>query len=86
MLGTGVLFGLAGVQPVPAILFAQAANGILLPAVAIFLLVTVSSRKIMGDRANGLWSTLAGVFVVVICTALGVRAFRSVAASLGLFG
>ena len=43
----GLFFSLTGFKPVEAILFAQAANGILLPLVAIYLLVVMNNRKIM---------------------------------------
>src|SRR5690606_19871222 len=39
---TGVAFALSGVRPVPAILFAQVANGVLLPAIAVFLLLAAN--------------------------------------------
>ncbi|MDT8370144.1 MAG: hypothetical protein RQ745_13130, partial [Longimicrobiales bacterium] len=68
-----------GVRPLPAILFAQAANGILLPIVAIFLLVAVNDRRRMGDAANRLASNLLGGLAVVIATALGARALASLA-------
>lgn len=39
---TGILFGLTGVQPVPAIILAQALNGILLPLIAVFLFIVIN--------------------------------------------
>jgi Mn2+/Fe2+ NRAMP family transporter len=74
VLGIGAAFALAGVRPVPAIVFAQAANGVLLPAVAVFLLVAVNDRRRMGERANGPWANAAGAVVVAVALALGARA------------
>ena len=34
---TGLIFGVTGVKPVPVIILAQAANGLILPVVSIFL-------------------------------------------------
>lgn len=82
VLGIGVLLAVTGLRPVPAILFAQAMNGILLPAVAVFLLLAVNDRRWMGKRANGLWSNLVGAVVVLVALALGGRALVSVLASL----
>lgn len=84
VLGTGVLLGVLGVRPVPAILFAQAANGIVLPAVAIFLLVAVNDRRLLGERVNRWTSNLAGAVVVLIATVLGIRALGLVLNTLGL--
>lgn len=78
VLGIGVLIGLLGVRPVPAIVFAQAANGILLPAVAVFLLVAVNDRRAMGNRVNGWLSNLVGGAVVLVAAGLGLRAILSV--------
>jgi Mn2+/Fe2+ NRAMP family transporter len=84
VLGVGVLLALVGLQPVPAILFAQAANGILLPAVALFLLVAVNDRRWMGTWANGWAADLVGGVVVLVAAALGVRALVRVATTLGI--
>jgi Mn2+/Fe2+ NRAMP family transporter len=78
VLGVGVLLAVLGVRPVPAIVFAQAANGILLPAIAVFLLVAVNDRALMGARANGRWANLVGGTVVLVATVLGGRAILSV--------
>lgn len=74
VLACGTAFALTGIRPVPAILFAQAANGILLPAIAIFLLVVMNDRAALGPAANGWKANLLGVSVVVLTFALGIRA------------
>ena len=68
---TGSAFALTGVRPVPAILFAQAANGVLLPAIAIFLLIVMNDRRALGDSANGWKANLAGGLVVLVTIVLG---------------
>ncbi len=78
VLGIGVLLGVLGIKPVPAIIFAQAANGIVLPAVALFLLIMVNDRKIMGGRVNRTATNLIGGIVVLIAAGLGIRALLSV--------
>lgn len=78
VLGIGVLLAVLGVRPVPAIVFAQAANGILLPAIAVFLLVAVNNRALMGARVNGRWANMVGGIVVLVATLLGGRAILSV--------
>jgi manganese transport protein len=82
VLGAGVLFAATGVRPVPAILFAQVANGVLLPAVAAFLLLAVNDRRWMGARVNGTLANVLGGAVVLVTLGLGLRALWSVVSSL----
>jgi Mn2+/Fe2+ NRAMP family transporter len=73
VLAVGVGFGLAGVRPIPAILLAQAFNGILLPFVAVFLLLAVNDVRLMGaGHVNGRWVNVAMVLVVATTILLGV--------------
>ena len=74
----GVLFAMLGFKPVEAILFAQVANGILLPVIAIYLLVVMNSRRIMGNNVNTLLSNILGGIVVLTATGLGVRSILHV--------
>ncbi len=70
---TGLLFGLAGVKPVPVIILAQALNGILLPFVSIFLLIIVNDRNIMGqDGINSHRLNILSGLVVWITILLGI--------------
>jgi len=73
VLGAGAAFAATGVRPVPAILLAQVANGILLPAVAAFLLLAVNDRRAMGARANGPWANAVGGLVLLVALLLGLR-------------
>jgi len=77
VLAIGVLFATTGSSPVSLILFAQAANGILLPVVAIFLLIAVNDRTRMGEHVNGLLPNAVGGLAVVVAAALGLRALAS---------
>lgn len=78
VLATGLGFALAGVRPVPAILFAQVANGVLLPAVALFLVVTVNDRERMDEWTNAPWLNVAGAAVILVAAVLGARALLEV--------
>lgn len=78
VLGTGVLLAITGIRPVRAILFAQAANGILLPAIAIFLLIAANDRRIMREHVNGARANILGGLVVLVAVGLGGRALLSV--------
>lgn len=74
----GVALAVVGIRPVPAIVFAQAANGILLPTIAVFLLIAVNDRAWMGARRNRAPANLVGGIVVLLATVLGGRALLSV--------
>jgi Mn2+/Fe2+ NRAMP family transporter len=74
---TGTFFSLLGFKPLEAIVFAQAANGILLPVIAIYLLFIMNSRKVMGEHVNGWISNIAGILVVLTTIGLGARSLLS---------
>ena len=83
---TGVGFGLSGVQPIPAIILAQALNGVLLPVVAIFLLLAANDRRLVG--ADGLSSSAHSILmtaVVLTTMLLGLaNVFRAVWKAFGV--
>jgi manganese transport protein len=71
VLAVGMGFGLSGVRPIPAILLAQALNGVLLPFAAVFLLVAVNDRRLMGTDGingplrNGITAAVVGVTLLL---------------------
>jgi Mn2+/Fe2+ NRAMP family transporter len=73
VLAIGTLVASLGLKPVSLILVAQVANGILLPIIAVFLIVTMNRRSILGDHVNGVWSNVLGTIVVLIAAGFGVR-------------
>jgi manganese transport protein len=88
VLVTGMAFGIAGVQPIPVIILAQAFNGLLLPVVAVFLWVAMNDRRLLGDDGvnSRLQNVMMGV-VVLICIGLGLRGvIAAVGGALALFG
>ncbi len=50
---TGLIFGVTGIKPIPVIILAQAANGLILPVIAVFLWLICNNRKLMGAHVNG---------------------------------
>ena len=85
VLAVGVGFGLAGVRPIPAIILAQALNGVVLPFAAVFLLVIVNDRGLMGDAGiNGPATNAVTAAVVAVTLVLGVSGvLRATATALG---
>jgi manganese transport protein len=86
VLAVGLGFGLAGVKPIPAILLAQALNGLLLPLVSVFLLIAVNDRKLMGrEGVNGRVANLLLGAVVLVTILLGLSGVaRAVVSALGI--
>lgn len=68
----GVIIASFQIQPVTLIVFAQVANGILLPFISGFLLLAVN-RRALGAYRNTKWQNLCGVLVFLIACGLGVR-------------
>ncbi len=69
---TGAAFAIAGTKPLAAIIFAQAANGLLLPLIAIFLLLAMNQERLLGNYKNGLLAYCLGSFVVILVSCLGL--------------
>ena len=67
----GAIIAITGVNPVQVIILAQAANGILLPVVAFFLLYTMNNKKLLGEHVNGLATNIIGGIIFVITVVLG---------------
>ena len=70
-IGLGV--ALLGIRPVELILVAQVANGLLLPIVATFLLITMNRKSVLGEHTNGPIRNAFGLIVVLIAAFLGLR-------------
>jgi Mn2+/Fe2+ NRAMP family transporter len=83
VLSIGLIFGFLQVEPVPAIIMAQAFNGLILPFVSIFLFTIINDEKIMGrEHVNNLFSNIAMILVTWMTLVLGlvkaIRAFWSI--------
>ncbi len=73
----GTSFAILGSSPTQAIVFAQAANGLILPVIAVFLLVVMNRRDLLGDHVNSKAGNVAGGIVVLIAIGLGLRSLAS---------
>ncbi|MCB9961414.1 MAG: Nramp family divalent metal transporter [Hyphomonas sp.] len=73
ILAIGSVVALSGIRPVTIILIAQVANGLLLPVVAVFLLITMNRKAILDGETNGPVQNALGVSVVAVAILLGAR-------------
>jgi len=68
----GTILAIIGKSPIAAIVFAQAANGILLPLIAVFLLIVMNRSDLLAEFKNGIAANIFGILVVVITAGLGI--------------
>ncbi len=69
----GVVFAVwAGRSPVETIVFAQVANGLILPVLAVFLIAVVNRKALLSNHTNGALSNVLGVFVVLVVSGLAL--------------
>ncbi len=78
ILSCGTLLACLGIRPIKLILFAQVANGLLLPVIAAYLLRVVNDGRLMGRQRNSLPLNLAGGLVLLITVLLGLRSILQV--------
>ncbi|WP_420601945.1 Nramp family divalent metal transporter [Flagellimonas sp.] len=78
----GVLSLSFNIKPIEVIQFAQVANGILLPVMAILLLWIVNKKTVMGTHRNTLFQNVLGFLIVGFTIFLGTKSILKV---IGLF-
>lgn len=70
----GTIFSIIGIRPIPAIILAQAINGVLLPVVTIALLFAANDKALLGAAyANGFWSNFFTLLIVGVTCFLGLN-------------
>ncbi|WP_103071361.1 Nramp family divalent metal transporter [Aquimarina sediminis] len=78
----GVLFSSLGIKSIVIIRFAQIANGLLLPVIAIFLLWVMNQKKILSKYTNTRMQNLIGIIIIVFTCFLGFRGIWKVIESM----
>ena len=68
----GTVLATIGQRPVTAIVIAQAINGLMLPVLAVFLLVVMNRRDLLGEQTNGWLANSLGGLVVIVVSGLGL--------------
>jgi Mn2+/Fe2+ NRAMP family transporter len=68
----GFLVSILNLKPLAVIVFAQAANGIVLPVASIFLLIVLNNRQRMGKLANDIRQNILGTLIVLVVIFLGL--------------
>ncbi len=78
----GIVFSSLGLKPVEVIQFAQVANGLVLPVIAIFLFWVVNRKAVMGEYRNSFLLNLFGILVIGLAIFLGVKSIYNVLSNL----
>jgi manganese transport protein len=79
----GTLFAVLGTRPVTAIIFAQAANGLLLPVVAVLLLVVMNRGEILGTYRNRSLGNVLGAVLILTVTGLAIAQLSRITGIVG---
>ncbi len=74
----GVVFSSLKFTPIDIIKFAQIANGLLLPIVALFLLWVVNKESVLGKYKNGVFHNVGASIIIVITIVLGAKSILKV--------
>ena len=74
----GVFFLSFGIKPIKIIKFAQVANGLLLPIIAVFLLWVVNRKGVMGKDRNNWLQNLIGMVIILLSILLGGKSILTV--------
>ncbi len=78
ILGLGIFFLSFDITPIEIIQFAQIANGILLPVIAVFLLWVVNRKSVMGIYRNTKFQNVLGILIIVLAILLGAKSIFKV--------
>jgi Mn2+/Fe2+ NRAMP family transporter len=72
VLGVGLITSLFNLKPIGVIVFAQMANGLILPVATITLLVVLNKAPYMGSLKNTLLQNIIGGLIALLVTMLGL--------------
>lgn len=74
----GVLFSSLKINPIDIIKFAQIANGILLPVIALFLVWIVNKSTVLGAYKNGWIQNIFAALIIIVAVILGFKSILKV--------
>ena len=74
----GVLFSSLDFKSIEIIKFAQVANGILLPMIAVFLLIVANNNRLLKNHSNGYLLNLITLIIILFTMFIGIKSVLSV--------
>ena len=69
----GVVVAMSGIRLVTIIKFAQVANALMLPLLAVYLVYLCNSKDLMGTKVNGMVTNFFGGLVIVVTISLCIK-------------
>ncbi|AFO58128.1 MULTISPECIES: Nramp family divalent metal transporter [Natrinema] len=78
ILGVGIVFSALDYNPVQVIVFAQVANGLLLPILAVFLIYAMNNRDLLGEHTNTTLQNVLGGIITLVVVGIGLRTLYDV--------
>ncbi|GAB3671254.1 Nramp family divalent metal transporter [Halopiger thermotolerans] len=78
IIGVGIVFSALDYSPVQVIVFAQVANGLLLPLLAVFLIYAMNNDDLLGRYTNTTLQNVLGGLVTLVVVGIGLRTLYDV--------
>ena len=72
VIATGLIVSLFDFNPLAVIIYAQVANGLILPVASVFLIIVLNESRRMGSLANTLSQNIVGGLVILLVSFLGI--------------
>ena len=66
-----------GIDPIAALIYSAVVNGLVAPVVLVLIVILSASKKVMGDRRNGIWTQSFGWLTTILMTIAGVATIIS---------
>ncbi|GAB7017900.1 Nramp family divalent metal transporter [Halostagnicola bangensis] len=73
ILSVGIVFSALDYSPVEVIVFAQVANGLLLPILAVFLIYAMNNESLLGEYTNSTLQNVLGGLVTLVVVGIGLQ-------------
>jgi len=71
----GIVTSAVGFEPLEVLLIAQALNGMILPLIAVFIMIVINKKGLMGEFKNSTALNVAGWIITAVVTFLGLYSF-----------
>ena len=78
ILSVGIVFSALDYNPIQVIVFAQVANGLLLPILAVFLIYAMNNSDLLGEYTNTTLQNVLGGLVTLVVVGIGLRTLYDV--------
>jgi Mn2+/Fe2+ NRAMP family transporter len=74
----GIIFSSIGFKPIEIIKFAQIANGLLLPVIAVILLWIMNKTSVLGNFKNTTFQNVLALLILFVTIFLGLKSILKV--------